>query len=84
MFTKDLQRKNQISRHALGAIRPNARRAKRYHRLASGAATPEEMNAIFGAATPALAMKNCPEVQHTRRKDASVDHIDAAKATITL
>ena len=73
-----------MCRHALGALRPNAKEAKRYHRMASGAATSEETNAIFGAATPALAVKNCPEVQHTRRKDVSVDHIDNAKATITL
>ena len=52
--------------------------------MASDAATSEKMNAILGAATPALAMKNCPEVQHTCRKDASVNHIDDAKAVITL
>ena len=43
-----------------------------------------EKDANLGAATPALAMKNWLEVQHTGRKDASVDHIDDAKATITL
>ena len=52
--------------------------------MATGAATLREMNVILGAATPASAMKNCPEVQHTHRKDASVDHIDDAKAAITL